>query len=527
MTGQRKEVIIVGAGPGGLASAMLLANAGLKVTVLERQGVVGGRTSTMTADGFHFDLGPTFFLYPQILREIFSACGRSLDREIEMTRLDPQYHLRFESGGDLLATPDVPLMEERLGRLCPDDAGKLTGFLADNRKKFQAFAPILQQPFEKLTDLISPKLMKAGLLVRPWSSVDGDLKRWFSDPRIRLAFSFQSKYLGMSPFTCPSLFTILSFLEYEYGVYHPTGGCGAVSGAMARVAREMGVDIRLNEPVQRVLVENRRATGVVTSEGEYRADSLVINADFAAAMQKLVPDKDRRRWTDRKLAKKKYSCSTFMIYLGVEGLDSDLAHHTIFLSKDYEQNIAEIDQLHKLSDNPSFYVQNASVTDPTLAPKGCSTLYVLAPVTHQNPNVDWSTQIPAFRSLMLKQLEKIGLRDIESRIRYEKIITPANWEHDHHIYRGATFNLAHSLDQMLHLRPHNRFEDIAGVYLVGGGTHPGSGLPVIYESARISSRCLLNDLGVPVSWLEPNPPAPAEQTPIGRLVGASSNAAAL
>jgi len=219
-------------------------------------------------------------------------------------------------------------------------------------------------------------------------------------------------------------------------------------------------------------------------------------------MEKLVPDSLRKRWTNKKLAKKKYSCSTFMMYLGVEGT-FDLPHHTIHISSNYEQNLDEIENQHVLSADPSFYVQNACVTDPTLAPKGHSALYVLAPVTQQHPNVDWSRERDRYRRLLLKQMAKAGYGDVESRIRYERVITPAEWDTRYEIYRGATFNLAHTLDQMLHLRPHNRFEDLDGMYLVGGGTHPGSGLPVIFESARISSRLLLEDLGVDQSTIAP------------------------
>jgi phytoene desaturase len=229
---------------------------------------------------------------------------------------------------------------------------------------------------------------------------------------------------------------------------------------------------------------------------------MVINADFAHAMTRLVPDGLRRRWSDRKLSRKKFSCSTFMLYLGIEGRYDDLAHHTIYLAEDYEQNLRDIEVDHVLSENPSFYVQNAGVTDPTLAPRGHSTLYVLAPVTHQHGNVDWKREAPAFRKRMLKQLEKVGVTDLERRIRFEKMVTPAEWEGDFAIHRGATFNLAHNLLQMLHLRPRNRFEDLDGVYLVGGGTHPGSGLPVIYESACISSRLLLQDAGVGTAFLD-------------------------
>src|SRR5262249_43140054 len=196
-----------------------------------------------------------------------------------------------------------------------------------------------------------------------WLSLAHGLRRSCTAPRVRLAFSFQSKSLGMSPFNCPSLFSILSFLEYEHGVFHPVGGCGAVSEAMARVARDLGAEIHLNEGVEEILFEGRRAVGVRTRAGEYRADALVINADFARAMTRLVPDHLRRRWTDRKLAAKRFSCSTFMLYLGIEGRYDDLAHHTIYMADDYARNLREIETEHVLSEDPSFYVQNACVTD--------------------------------------------------------------------------------------------------------------------------------------------------------------------
>ncbi|MDX1644572.1 MAG: phytoene desaturase family protein [Thermoanaerobaculia bacterium] len=501
-----KRVVIVGAGPGGLASAMLLASAGLDVTVIEKQDEVGGRTTTLVDEGFRFDLGPTFFLYPQVLRSVFESCGYDLDDEVEMTRLDPQYTLRFEDGARLRATPDLERLAAEIGKISPADAAGVEPYMRDNRAKLDAFKPILENPFNSLADTLRLPLLKLLPLMRPGSSVDRDLERHFSDPRVRLAFSFQSKYLGMSPFQCPSLFTILSFIEYEYGVFHPTGGCGAVTRTMARLAEELGAEIRLGEPVEEVLFSGRRATGVRTARRIYEADALVVNADFAHAMKSLVPDAKRRRWTDRKLAKKKYSCSTFMLYLGVEG-EVDLDHHTIFLADDYERNLTDIERDHRLSENPSFYVQNPSVTDPTLAPEGHSALYVLVPVTHQHGNVDWARDREPFRRRVYAKLAEVGLGDLEDRVLTERVLTPANWEHDYDIYKGATFNLAHSLDQMLHLRPRNRFEDLDSVYLVGGGTHPGSGLPVIFESARISSRLLAEDLGVEIgSGAQATPP---------------------
>lgn len=493
-----RQVLIIGAGPGGLASAILLAAAGLRVKVLERLPIIGGRTSRIEADGFKFDLGPTFFLYPRVLEEIFAAAGTSLRDEVEMIRLDPQYRIQFGAGGKLDCSPNAAAMEEQIAALSPADAPGFRRFLDENRTKLKLMEPCLENPFLGWQDVLQMRLLKMLPMLRPHQSLDNYLKRFFNDDRVRLAFCFQSKYLGMSPFRCPSLFSILSFLEYEYGVFHPIGGCSAITAAMARVAERLGVEICLNEPVEEILFAGRRAQGVRTASGNQLADAVIVNADFARAMEKLVPDRLRRRWTDAKIARKKFSCSTFMMYLGVEGR-FDLPHHTIHIAENYAQNLDEIENQHVLSDDPSFYVQNACATDSTLAPRGHSTLYVLAPVTHQHPNVDWSRERSRFRNLILKQIKKAGYDLTPARIRYERIITPADWDTRYEIYRGATFNLAHSLDQMLHLRPHNRFEDLDGVYLVGGGTHPGSGLPVIFESARISTRLLLNDLGLPAS----------------------------
>ena len=503
------KIVVVGAGPGGLAAAMLLAHAGFRVQVLERLPHVGGRTSTFTTGGYRFDLGPTFFLYPRILREIFQTVGQSLDQHLDLIRLDPQYRLVFGGGGDLLATPNVDQMEQAIAKLSPRDARNLRPFLTENRDKLARFEPILTSPFDTIRDLLRPDVLRALPAARPWLSLDRELSRYFHDPRVRLAFTFQGKYLGMSPLRCPSLFSILAFLEYEHGVFHPRGGCGAVSQTMAQLAQEMDVEVQLDEAVEEILWDGRRPRGVRTKKGTYAADALVINADFARAMTRLVPNPLRRRWTNEKLEQKKFSCSTFMLYLGLEGVQPDLAHHTIYLAKNYEVNLADIEGRHVLSTDPSIYVQNPCVTDPALAPPGHSTLYVLVPVTHEHPNVNWQEERTRFRERVLDQLARVGVQDVRSRIRVERIVTPADWSMDYEIHRGATFNLAHTLGQMLLNRPHNRFEDLQSVYLVGGGTHPGSGLPVIYSSARITAQQICDDFGIQA---ELNPKSRAKES---------------
>jgi phytoene desaturase len=499
-----RRVGIIGGGPGGLAAAMLLAKAGVEVTLHEARDVLGGRSATIIAPTqsgtFRFDTGPTFFLYPRVLADIFAACGRRLVDEVELIRLDPHYDLVFEDGARIAATGDLARMREQIARLSPADAAALPAFMEDNRNKLAAFRPILEAAFHSIRDLGRPEVLRGLALLRPHRSVDRDLGVYFRDPRVRLAFSFQSKYLGMSPFRCPSLFTILSFMEYEYGVYHPRGGTGAVIAAMAKVARDLGARINLGQKVDEILFEGRRATGVRAGGIAHRYDALVINSDFAHTMTKLVPDGLRRRWSDRKIAGKKFSCSTFMMYLGIEGALPDLGHHTVYLVRDYARNLAEIEAGQAPSE-PSFYVQNACVTDPALAPPGHSTLYVLVPVGHRvGAGLDWRAEQARYRALTLERLRRIGLHDIERRIRFEQIVTPQDWEQDLQVFRGATFNLAHNIRQMLHWRPRNRFEDLDRVYLVGGGTHPGSGLPVIFESARITARLLTEDLGISPDW---------------------------
>ena len=501
------HVVIVGAGPGGLAAALQAARAGARVTILEKQATVGGRTTTLQQDGFQFDLGPTFFLYPRILAEIFSSIGRNLWSEVPMKRLDPQYRVSFGAGGHIDATPDIEAMERQIAALAPRDVGGLTRYMRDNREKLAKFRPILEAPFDSVRDVMRFNFLPAAKWLRPWRSLAVELGKYFSDPRLMIAFSFQSKYLGMSPFKCPSLFSILSFLEYEYGVYHPYGGCGRVSQRMAEIARDMGVDIRLSEAVTGFEFDGQRPTEVITSAGRYACDSVIINADFAEAMRTMVPDRMRRRWSDRKLAKKKFSCSTFMMYLGIRGRYDNLPHHSIHIARDYAKNLREIERDFVLPEDPSFYVQNACVTDPSLAPEGHSGLYVLVPVPHQKLSnerggIQWDAETRRlFRARTLQQLKQIGLEDVEQRIVSERVITPADWQSSYSIYRGATFNLAHGLDQMLHLRPHNRFEDLQGVYLVGGGTHPGSGLPVIYESSRITCKQMLSDLNLDCDFI--------------------------
>ncbi|MER2258882.1 MAG: phytoene desaturase family protein, partial [Priestia megaterium] len=297
----------------------------------------------------------------------------------------------------------------------------------------------------------------------------------------------------MSPWECPGAFSILSFMEHAYGIFHPIGGVNQLSQAMAKVVEEHQGHIHLNQGVQKLWIENKRVKGIILENGErIGADDVIINGDFAHAMTNLIDEGALKKYAVKKLEKKKYSCSTFMIYLGIDKQYKDLPHHTIVFAEDYKKNVEEITKTLALSEDPSIYIQNPGVTDPTLAPEGKSALYILAPVPNNFSGVNWDEKQKDFRDAVLKIVEKkTGFKDLESHIEVEKIISPKQWEEDVLVYKGATFNLGHQLTQMMVLRPHNKFEELENCWLVGGGTHPGSGLPTILESSRITTKLIL------------------------------------
>ncbi len=505
--GEGPGIAIVGAGPGGLALAVLLAAKGARVTVYEAGTHVGGRTGRVELTGtggerFRLDRGPTFFLMPFVLEEIFAAAGRRLTDYAHLTRLDPMYRLSVgggEGGGaadvELECTQDARAMRARIEALCPTDGAAFDAFMRENRAKLAAFTPILRRAFTGPADAMKPDMLRALPRLHPLQSVADQLAQRFTHRVTRLAMSFQSKYLGMSPDECPSLFTILPFIEHEFGVWHPRGGCHALMLALARVAEELGVVIRTGTPVAGVRFDGQRATGVMLRSGESAPhEHVVLNADAAWALRNLVPESVRpASLRNARLAGKRYSCSTMMLYLGLRGR-VNLPHHTIRISGRYEENLRDIAE-GRLSEEPSLYVCNPSVTDSTLAPEGHSVLYVLVPTPNLKAgDPGWADAVARVRRQALERVSALAGEDIESRIVAEEMTTPRNWEAGG-IQFGATFNLAHNLGQMLHLRPQHKVPGTEGLWLVGGGTHPGSGLPVIFLSSQITARALGAELG--------------------------------
>ncbi|MBB5181869.1 phytoene desaturase [Planomicrobium koreense] len=500
----KERMIVIGAGPGGLAAAMLLASKGYKVDVYEKQDRVGGRNAELRLGDFKFDTGPTFLSMIHIVEELFEASGRQLKDYMEAIELDPMYELRFEDQ-NLIMTRNYEQMRKQIDENFKGDGEGYVRFMKDNAKKLEALTPLLQSRMDKLIHMMQPNVIKALPQLEVNKTLYDVLSRYFKDERLKMAFAFQSKYLGMSPWECPGAFSILSYMEHAYGIFHPIGGVNQLSQAMAKVVEELGGTIHLGQGVKKLVIENRSVKGVELEDGSVElADEVVINGDFAHVMTHLVEPGILKKYSPQKLEKKKYSCSTFMMYLGLDK-KYDLSHHTIIFSKDYKKNVEEITNTRMLSADPSIYVQNASVTDPTLAPEGKSTLYILAPVPNNFSDIGWEQEKGAFRELVLDIIEeKSEFKGIRDHIVEEQLLTPFDWEHDYSVYKGATFNLGHQLSQMMIFRPHNKFEELDHCWLVGGGTHPGSGLPTILESARITANGIFEQYGkapVPTSPL--------------------------
>ncbi|MGM0442052.1 MAG: phytoene desaturase family protein [Elusimicrobiota bacterium] len=493
-----KKIVIVGGGPGGLTSGMILAHRGMDVEIFEKENRPGGRNRDIQLGDFKFDTGPTFLMMKYVLEEMFRETGREVSNYIELIKLDPFYRLQFPDKR-FFPSGDMEKMKENIAKVFPGDEEGFEKFMKKEGKRFKSLIPCLQKAYSSLTDFIDPIFLKAIPQLSLNRTLYENLGRYFDAEELKMAFTFQAKYLGMSPWDCPALFTILSYMEYKYNIYHVTGGLNEISKAMSKIVKEEGGKINYNSKVEKILTSGKDVTGIELESGEQiKADEVILNADFGYAVNNLLPAEKLKKWSPEKLKKKKFSCGTFMLYMGLDKKYDSVNHHNIIFADDYRRNVEVMFNEYQLIDDFSFYIQNPSVTDPTLAPEGKSALYVLVPVPNKKSKINWDTEAEKFRSKVIEKIkEKTEMEDIEDHIEVEKILTPEDWNKDYNVYNGSVFNLAHNIRQMLYFRPHNTFEELNNLYLTGGGTHPGSGLPIIYESGRISANLISEKYGLP------------------------------
>jgi phytoene desaturase len=405
------------------------------------------------------------------------------------------YELNF-ADFSIQMNSDKEKMKAEITRLFPGNEKGLDDFYVKEKVRYERILDCLYRDYSSVKSLLRPAFITALPALFSGGSIFNHIGKYFKDEELRVCFTFQSKYLGMSPWDCPAAFTMIPFIEHEFGLYHVTGGLNEISQQMAKVVKEENGDIQTNTKVERLLTTGKKVEGVQLEDGKkINFDKVILNADFAYAMNNLTDPNLLGKWSPQKLEKKRFSCSTFMLYMGVDK-KYDMPHHNIFYADDYRANIEDIAE-GRLSKDFSFYIQNASVNDDTLAPKGKSTVYVLVPVANLRADIDWTKTEQSFKEDVLTAIEKkTPMQDIRDHIEVEKTIAPIHWQNDYNVHIGATFNLAHNLLQMLYFRPHNRFEDLKNTYLVGGGTHPGSGLPTIYMSSVVTASMILEEYGL-------------------------------
>jgi phytoene desaturase len=502
---QKPSAIVIGAGIGGIATAGRLARNGYEVTVVEKNSQGGGRCDQIVRDGHRFDVGPTLFLMPEVFEETYAALGEKMSDHLDLRRIDPTYTVRFDDGTSLGLTSNLGAMQTQLEAIEPGSFGGFLRYLAEGQQNYRlSLQKFVGRNFYNYLQYFSPAnlplLFKLKALVKHYDNVD----HYFKNPRLKAAFTFQNMYLGLSPYDAPATYSLLQYTELAEGIWFPMGGMYRVIESMTAIAERLGVRFVYDAPVEHIEHNGQRATGVLLKDGrKMSADVIVVNADLPYAYRELLKEDGEAR----KLDKKKFTCSAIMFYWGVDKVYPQIKHHNVWLAGDYKASFDSIFDRNTLPDEPSFYVHAPSRTDPAAAPAGQDTLMVLVPVGHLDDATpqDWAALKAKARSVVLARLKEIGVDDLEQHIKFEVCYTPKNWQTLYNLDKGAAFGLSHNFMQVGYLRPRNRHARIHNVYFAGASTHPGTGLPIVLLSARLTTERILKDAGVPQASYELKP----------------------
>lgn len=487
------RIAIVGAGVGGLTSAARLAHAGHKITLFEKNSGPGGRCGVVKEDGFQWDLGPTLLLMRDVVEAPFRELGRNPADYLTLTRCDPNYDIHFGDGSHVAFSTNLASMRDQLEAMEPGSFKKYLAFLEFGRNAYDtSVAHIVNRPLDGITSYLNPKILRHVFSMGAHRTLFSYLRRWFKDDRLLQATSFQTMYLGLSPYEAPATFALLPYTELAMGIWFPKGGMHEVARALERLGREEGVDFRYDTPVERIVVENGKATGIRTAKGDEAFDLIVANADLPYVCDTLVPES-----SFKKSKKMRYTSSAYMLYLGVDRKFDQLGHHTVVFGNRYKETFQEIFHDMKVPESPSFYVCRASGTDPDLAPAGCDSLYVLIPVPHNADGLDWAVEGPKLRDKIIGQMEtRLGLTGLRESIRVEKHYSPNDWESSLNLVNGAAFGFSHGFMQVGALRPSTRDANIPNLYYTGASTQPGTGVPLVMLSAQIVTDRIAKEWGV-------------------------------
>jgi phytoene desaturase len=492
------EIIVIGAGIGGIASAARLAKAGHKVTVFEKAGTPGGRAAYIQRDGYRFDTGPTLFLMPEVFAETYAALGERMEDHLELVRLDPTYRAHFSDHSTLDLSAEMPKMRSQLDAIEPGAFGRFLQFMAEGYKHYnlslEKFVGRNFYSYRQYFDLKNiPLLFQMKALVKHATNTAS----YFNDPRLQAAFSFQNMYLGLSPYDAPATFSLLQYTELADGVWFPKGGLYRPIETLEKIAVGLGVRFEYGTAVSKINVEGNRASGITLENGTVvKADVIVANADLPYVYANLLPDDG----TAARLSRKKYTSSALMFYWGVKGEKSpELLHHNVFLADDeYRPSFDKIFKDLSLPEKPSFYVNAPSRTDPSFAPKDGDALMVLVPAGHidEARPQDWVALRDRARRSVIERLEGIGVKDLGKRILFEETMGPPEYLKTLNLAKGSAFGLSHNFMQVGYLRPHNRHPHYGNLYFAGASTHPGTGLPIVLLSAKLTTERILKEMSL-------------------------------
>ncbi len=498
------RAVVIGGGFGGLATAIRLQAAGVSTTLVEQRAQLGGRAGRLQRDGFVFDTGPSLITAPDILEDVFAAAGRRLRDYVSLVPLDPFYRIWFHDGSWLDYTSDVERMKASMARHHPGDAARLDRFLAQLRPIHEAVITegTGARPFDTLGAMVrfAPRVAR----LNAWRPVAHSVARHFRNWRHRFLYSFHPLFLGGNPFRAPSIFLMIPYLEKEGGVWYARGGMYSLVTALERVLRELGGTVHTSTPATRVEVRGRKVTGVrVEGRGAdaapgspIPADIVVSNADVGHTYGRLLGHVRRRRWTDRRLARLHQSMSCFLLYLGVRRRYPRLSHHTIIVGPRYRGLVRDIFDRKKLAGDFSMYLHAPSRTDPSMAPPGCESIYVLVPVPNAASGIDWGTEAPRMTARVIDALEAWGLEGLSRAVAVREVFTPDDFATQFGATLGNAFGIEPRLTQTAWFRPHNRSEEVAGLYLAGAGTHPGAGVPGVVLSAAATFHAIARDFAI-------------------------------
>jgi phytoene desaturase len=489
-----QTALIIGAGIGGIATSIFLAERGYTVDVYEKNASAGGRCGHIIRDGHRFDLGATMVLMPEVYRDVFKSLGLTLENDMQIRPLDDIYTLWFDDGTRLAFTTDKKRMEEQHEKIEPGSYAMAEQYVKKGFGLYTiAFEKLLGRNFTRFFQFFN--LSNALLLVKLKTYLNHYryTARFFRSEHLRMAYTFQNIYVGQSPFTAPALFSMIPAAELTEGSMFPVGGMYSVAERLMAKAVDKGVRFHMARPVKQILVGKKKVSGVVFEDGsEARADVVIANADLPYVYRRLLPAGARSRRLDRM----KYSCSALVLHWGLDKQYPQLGHHSTFLSDSYRQGLDTIFRDKSVGDDPCFYIHAPVRTDPTAAPEGCDTLSVAVGVGHIDPKhpQDWDMITDKVRMAVLRKLKKAGFDDIEQHIKFEIVTTPENWIEALNVSRGSVFgSIGHNILQMGWFRPHNRDRRYRNLYFTGGSTHPGNGIPMVLLSARLVSERIIDE----------------------------------